>query len=72
MSRGYELRNKRLMKLYGVKEVSGGTFREGFFSGLRFFDSILIDYLKSKGLYIEFINYLAERRKEKSFKEAEE
>ncbi len=51
------------MTLYSIKDVSGGQYKDGFFTALRFFDKKVCMFLKSRGLYIEFINYLAEQQK---------
>ena len=55
-------RRKRLDVIYSIKNVSGYVYRDGFYTGLDFFDEKIRKFLKRKGLYQEFMNFLAEEQ----------
>lgn len=57
-----EKRRKRLNTIYGIKSVGGGEFRTGFYDGIDFFDKKINKFLKQKGIYQEFMNFLAKEQ----------
>lgn len=62
-----EIRRKKLRLLYSIKEVGGGSYGDGFFTALDFFDLKVKKFLQKHGKYREFIEFLAKEQKRSCF-----